>query len=473
MVRGGVHRGFPGLVLVVLLALHGCQCFALRCVPNRRPINLSTSLLDRKDVHAPPPTEEADLERKIWSPVLMCGVILPVLATGLNPLLARITDFSLTADERQGAILLLLLSKRAYLYSTAVVALDWCSRRAALAPDVPLGERLISLNREMFGANFSDAETEAARPLYDALDRVEGNTLAVALPILLACSLLASFAFLSVSSNLLHYLPSNSNIALDFPALAASGNLAANAAVSFFFGKAELEALQKRFAPQLPPATTTVAAAALATVALLNPIGSAWAWPVQNLVNALIAVTVSRAIFLSDFRAVLIAIVGITAYDFVGTVGSTLYTDNGQSIMEAVALAKAGLQDAATSTGGAAEVGAASSQAAAWRPGLFSVVLNGRVSDGLGVGDVVFPAILGGWSLRQDVKSRVEVGRGGQTPFYNAALVGFVVGCFFSEIFQTSGAGQAELLYLTPAMLVSLFLTYLFKFSKGGFREKN
>ena len=394
--------------------------------------------------------------------LFVAAIVLPLLAGSVfSPLLAMITDFALTAKERQGAILVLLLSKRICLYSTAVVALDWCSNRAALAPDVPLGERFISLNREMFGTKFSDAETEAARPLYDALDRVEGNTLALALPVLLAGSLLASFAFLAVSSSV---TDPPSNIAVS--ALGASVSLAANGAVSFFFAKAEFQALRRGFSPQLPPEAATVAAAALSFIALLSPVGAAWAWPAQNFLNVLIAVTVSRAIFLTDIRAALVAILGITAYDYVGTVGSTLYTDNGQSIMEAVAVAKAGLADAATSAGGVLESGAAkaSFETAAWRPGLFSVVLNGRVSDALGLGDVVFPAILGGWSLREDLKGS----KGGKTPLYNAVLAGYVVGCIVSEVFQTTGAGQAELLYLTPAMLIALLVAWLFRMRERG-----
>eukprot|EP00596_Hydrurales_sp_CCMP1899_P001733 CAMPEP_0119054392 /NCGR_PEP_ID=MMETSP1177-20130426/75032_1 /TAXON_ID=2985 /ORGANISM="Ochromonas sp, Strain CCMP1899" /LENGTH=97 /DNA_ID=CAMNT_0007034605 /DNA_START=1250 /DNA_END=1540 /DNA_ORIENTATION=- len=32
-----------------------------------------------------------------------------------------------------------------------------------------------------------------------------------------------------------------------------------------------------------------------------------------------------------------------------------------------------------------------------WRPGLFQVVVGGKVSDVLGLADVVFPAMLAGW----------------------------------------------------------------------------
>ena len=40
------------------------------------------------------------------------------------------------------------------------------------------------------------------------------------------------------------------------------------------------------------------------------------------------------------------------------------------------------------------------------RAGLFQVVVGGKVSDVLGLADVVFPAMLAGWSVRYDVDKR-------------------------------------------------------------------
>ena len=37
------------------------------------------------------------------------------------------------------------------------------------------------------------------------------------------------------------------------------------------------------------------------------------------------------------------------------------------------------------------------------RAGLFQVVVGGKVSDVLGMADVVFPAMLAGWSVRYDI----------------------------------------------------------------------
>ena len=40
------------------------------------------------------------------------------------------------------------------------------------------------------------------------------------------------------------------------------------------------------------------------------------------------------------------------------------------------------------------------------RTGLFQVVVGGKVSDVLGLADVVFPAMLAGWSVRYDVDKK-------------------------------------------------------------------
>ena len=65
-------------------------------------------------------------------------------------------------------------------------------------------------------------------------------------------------------------------------------------------------------------------------------------WPVQNVVNMCIAITVSRVLQINELKWVLVALAGVTLYDFLGVVGSQQLTDGGSSIMEAVARAKSG-----------------------------------------------------------------------------------------------------------------------------------
>jgi hypothetical protein len=79
-------------------------------------------------------------------------------------------------------------------------------------------------------------------------------------------------------------------------------------------------------------------------------------------------------------------------------------------------------------------------------------VVGGRVSDALGLADVIFPALLAGWALRFDAL------RAGSVGLYPASLGGFVIGCVALELLQTGQGGQPALLYLVPAMLVSVGL---------------
>ena len=83
-----------------------------------------------------------------------------------------------------------------------------------------------------------------------------------------------------------------------------------------------------------------------------------------------------------------------------------------------------------------------------WQPGLLTVVLNGRVSDGLGLGDVVAPSLLAGWARRRDL----DVGGGG---LLAASMGGFAAGCVALEVGPPE-LSRAALLFLIPATAVAL-----------------
>ena len=175
-------------------------------------------------------------------------------------------------------------------------------------------------------------------------------------------------------------------------------------------------------------------------------------------------------------------------------------------------------------------------------PGLFEVVVGGRVSDVLGLADVVFPSMLAGWSLRYDIAKRNaftfekenskkiietsliqnfvdnenenevenivklgifdrvrnifrtekivprqinrEISKEKQrdrniriileeekienldhkleldlrTSVFTSSLIGYGLGCFLCELFQT-GEGQPALLFIVPSMLITVFIT--------------
>jgi hypothetical protein len=131
-----------------------------------------------------------------------------------------------------------------------------------------------------------------------------------------------------------------------------------------------------------------------------------------------------------------------------------------QSVMEAVARAKLG---------------------GPWQPGLLSVVVGGKTTDALGLGDAVFPSMLAGWALRKDAAAqavpRGEVrvteaaagngssegvgvaGRGQRAAgggYFSASLGGYCLGCFLCEV-TNSGGGQPALLLLVPSMFAAVF----------------
>lgn len=437
-----------------------CDGFIIQSlVRNDRQIPLRSSNIQPEfDKKSPEPSSIIDISPNY----AMVFAILPAASTIFPMLLSHITDFTVAPIDRQGFILQLLLFKRVYLYSLALVALDWCSKRSLDMAELPLGSRMLSINQEMFSqlgnnsATFIEMEQSANAPLYESLNKIESSQQAAALPVLLFVSLAASFGFITIFSQLASSTsgPESSAFALS---LRDGFTALTNGAVAFLFSKAELQRI-KGLDTRLPIA----AALLLASLSLAEPTGGNL-WPLQNCVNVLIAVTASRAVTLPKLRYVLLALAGLAVYDVVSVVGTTQFTDNGQSIMEAVARAKAGLTSSAgsaapTQGSGLAEMVATSAQTM-WRPGLLQVVVGGRVSDVLGLADVIFPALLSGWALRFDHQSRQSAGtddNGASPSYYSAALAGFAVGCILCELLQTGAGGQPALLYLVPSMVTAV-----------------
>ena len=509
------------MVRLVGLLLWLAAGSALLAPSVRRPLAPRHKLL----THFASPIAETpsdDNKLNLVAPLLTVAVVLPSASGLFGQLLSTITDFDVTAADRQTSIIELLLLKRVYLYTLAIAALDWCSKRSVELAEVPLGERFMQLNKELLanlgeGLGNSSSVLEAeARPLYEALDRVEGGQQAAALPLLLAASLAGSFALLALSSRLSGPASADSAAAVSpfaavlvplLPLLPLLGQVSSGAVV-FLFSKSELEALQQQLQPwlpkQLPAASSTALAAALSAAALLCPLGGPL-WPAQNAANVLVAATVCRAATLSRLRFVLPALLGLVLYDVLAVAGTAQFTDGGQSVMEAVARARidagagagagagaasvagavvggvvgggVGGLAAAAGAAGAAVAAAVAGGAGAWRPGLFEVVVGGRVSDALGLADVVFPALLAGWALRFDAaqaqaqaqtqpldpssssssSSSTTTSPSPRSPgLYPAALAGFAVGCVLLELLQTGAGGQPALLYLVPAMGAAL-----------------
>jgi len=64
---------------------------------------------------------------------------------------------------------------------------------------------------------------------------------------------------------------------------------------------------------------------------------------------------------------------------------------------------------------------------------LLQVRLDGRLTDALGLGDIVFPSMLAGWAHRFD-KHR-ELVAGASTKLLPAVMAGYVGGCVLLEVY--------------------------------------
>jgi hypothetical protein len=231
--------------------------------------------------------------------------------------------------------------------------------------------------------------------------------------------------------------------------------------------------------------SSSLLALAVTAAVFLSPAGGAL-WPLQNVANAFVAVTVARVVQLPSLPLALSALGGLILYDFIAVSGTQQFTDGGLSIMEAVARAKitpTTIQQVHDSAHAAINAIAASGGtltvvesfkeglshwisslfSSPWKPGLLEISVGGKVSDVLGLADVIFPTILASWALRFDDSIAVSVAsdstennnKKGERKLFGAALGGFVLGCIMCEVFQT-GQGQPALLFLVPSMVLSI-----------------
>ncbi len=216
-------------------------------------------------------------------------------------------------------------------------------------------------------------------------------------------------------------------------------------------------------------------------------------WPIQNGVNIALAASVSRALspFLlsaatpppprapsssaaaaaassaaagkKSLRTVALALIGLALFDavatFVTVANAAVDALPPISIMEAVARSKL----------------------ASWQPGLLEVIIghdNSKVTDALGLGDVVFPSVLVAWGFTADDADDAESvdgrgsssidndfdgsdrgkSRGGGHPYASASVLGYLFGSFVTEIVGSfallgTGSGLPALVFLIPSML--------------------
>lgn len=418
---------------------------------------------------------------------------LPVVAQIFPLLLQHITDFSIPAPERSVWIIAFLLSKRFYLYSTAIIAvlmsvfmkdslqmfrlsLGQVRCSPLLLTDMlilSLFQRYRKLNEQLFGADFFTSNTNGTATVspeiesfYQQLDGIQDTKQALALPIILLVTLGTGYLLYSINPfHLPNELFSYSSIISSFPIVI----------VSMLFSKLQINnildlVVKDKDTVKDNSLISTILAITLVCASFFAPTIS---WPLRNIINIFIAMTASELFQFQRFPAIVLALLGLTLYDVFGVYGSQSFTDNGQSIMEAVARANIALTNGAVATQSAAgsviasaikEAGTSIATAVKefqfWSPGLFQVVINNRISDVLGLGDIIFPSVLVRWAKYFDTREGENV-NDRKSKLYNSAIGGYVIGLVMCEIFQT-GSGAPALLFLVPSMLLSLGISILF-----------
>ena len=393
----------PSVAIFVLLNINASV--ALRASRPRAHLVPHNHRLQPRHPFALPATQQDDADAAV-SPDITSAVALfaavPAGALVLQLLYA------------QRVLLPLLLVKRVYIYAMAAYVVAVGGTRGGADPSA-LGTRLESLTREVLPDSL--APTTDLAPL-QKLDAVDETQQAALVPAAVAASLLLSLGLLALAS-------SDGGAVRDAAASATSLAAVSTAGTLGIFTRAEL---QRAGAP-----AATALAAVLVAFAYLVP--AAYAWPVQNVLCMCLAIATARALQFSNFAALCAAAAALVAYD-VASVAATLPV--------------ASAPTAAASPMGAVAV---SRLTEGFQPGLLQVRLGGRVSDVLGLGDAVFPALVAGFAKRYDLAQE-------ESRLFPAALAGFGVGCLLCELSPGSdGRGLPALLYILPVMLLAVLAT--------------
>lgn len=404
------------------------------------------------------------------APSVVSLVSLPILYEGYQ---------AAQPPEKLAALLAVLLAKRATLYACATSTLFVAAMRSGDA-QAGLGQRVTAITAEAVRpATLPELQTAELQEVATALDSTPASVQAAGLPLIFGALLIVSFAVTGLLSPAAPPtaepppLPAEVLDALR-GALSTFQSLS-TASVCLFAVNAEAQASARALAGEgvstvaggpaelgsPTPLSLAAAAASFSLVGSAYLLGPAEAWPAQNFVNSCIGIGVARVLQLPSLAAVLAALGGLAVYDGLGTLGTLTAAVAAEpvstSLMEGVARAKV----AAASGGGEL----------AWQPGLLAVVLGGRVTDGLGLGDVVAPSLLVGWARRFDLRitADAEAGAGevdaaeaadgnrSEGGYLTTALVGYLMGCVLLEV-APPALSRAALLFLVPSTASAVLL---------------
>jgi len=407
-------RALRVLVLCVV-SLH-----ALQVAPTRRcPPRLRGPRFARATDEAPAPPSPGSVALLAVVPAL--SAVFPVLLSQLPP------------GGGPGAVLPLLLYKRLYVYSAAAVVVAVGGARGAEDP-ARLGTRVEALTAALLPARPTDTDAPASRgaPFRELrrLDAVDETAAAVAVPVFAASSLFVSLLLVRFAGGA---ADAGGGAAADAAGAVASATAVSNAVALGAFSRVEA-ASALAFLGQ-GAADAAGAAVAVGLVAAAYGLPGAVSWPAQNCLCMCLGVGVARALHVPRLAPLLLAAAGLACYDALAllpTLASAAPVD--ASPMGAVAASRA-------LSGGA------------FQPGALVVRVGGRVTDVLGLGDCVFPALVAGFARRYD---NAREG----APYFGAALGGYGAGCVACEFYPGINEGGAPaLVVLLPAMIAAVLAT--------------
>jgi hypothetical protein len=425
-------------------------------------------------------------------------------------------------SQSMDSLFVLLLSKRFMLYFIATMATFYAGWRAYGGIEVIAsgvfggqGEALDRLNKEILKGETisydSYGQTELDNDATEDGDKLfatlidenpqasnAGNALAIILPLVLASSLAISYTSVTtlVGNNEQYDLSSGSEYLDNLQQWAGDYLLYLSSLPSLIlcllFTAAEFRwAFANDAEGKLQKSDSTVAsnASILCTgnvLALLYVVSAYLAkvhptlsfnelpldlWPLHNGVNIALAVAVTRALALflvqpttKSIRTIALALLGITAFDAISVFGTAAnavdtLSESPVSVMETVARSKI-------------------SASSLWQPGLLEVIVghdNSRVSDALGLGDVVFPACLVAWAVAADRTNTHKLRDNDEGDadkdswtykYTSSAVSGYILGSILTEIVGSfsllgKGSGLPALVFLVPCMLLCVTATAL------------
>jgi hypothetical protein len=163
-----------------------------------------------------------------------------------------------------------------------------------------------------------------------------------------------------------------------------------------------------------------------------------------------------------------LALIGVTMFDGISVFGTVANAASIDTVATVAAPTTSVMEKVATYK-------LESSSAQLWNPGLLSVIVghnqNAKITEALGLGDVVFPACLVAWSCFADNvttqtstaidNESVELPKGNRISYTSATTAGYVIGSAATEIVGSfsllgSGRGLPALIFLIPAMLLAV-----------------